>query len=322
MKKLKHIFILNENAGNGRKIKSLRKNIVRTAKESGIDYEIFDCKSFYDAEAAVEQYKDCNEIIRFYACGGDGTLSVTANLIKNIPNTELAVVPVGSGNDFTRSFTGQENFIDIKKQISGTTFEIDTVSCNGKLCVNLLNTGFDSQVVAETEKIRKSGIFTGKLAYVLGILKCLFYMPCVKLNLKTAEGLEIEEDCLLLAIANASYYGGGFMAAPDALLCDGLADVLIVKKVSRRKFVSLVSKYKKGKLYGIKDFDKIAKFVKTSRLTLASEKPFLLSSDGELEYVNNAEISVIPTSLKFVLPSGSFPINTASEKPKNGTFTN
>jgi hypothetical protein len=44
------------------------------------------------------------EEIRFYACGGDGTLYDVVNGAFGFKNVQVAVIPLGSGNDFIRLF--------------------------------------------------------------------------------------------------------------------------------------------------------------------------------------------------------------------------
>lgn len=56
----------------------------------------------------------------------------------------------------------------------------------------------------------------------------------------------IEREFMLLALANANYYGDGFQVAPDALLNDGYMNLCLVDKVSRTEFIKLVAKYKAG----------------------------------------------------------------------------
>lgn len=57
--------------------------------------------------------------MRFYACGGDGTLYEVINGAIGCPTAEVAVVPSGTGNDFIKAFSSPEFFSDIKRQLLG-----------------------------------------------------------------------------------------------------------------------------------------------------------------------------------------------------------
>ena len=62
----------------------------------------------------------------------------------------------------------------------------------------------------------------------------------VTLTYENGETEVIKEKLLLCAVANAKWYGGGFKVAPTADLSDGLLDVMIIRNVSRRTFISFV----------------------------------------------------------------------------------
>ena len=55
------------------------------------------------------------EDIRFYSCGGDGTLGEIVNGIVGIKNASVTCFPCGSGNDFVKSLGGKERFLNIEK---------------------------------------------------------------------------------------------------------------------------------------------------------------------------------------------------------------
>lgn len=307
---MKHIFIINTNAGNGKKRSGLEYRIHNSAKKCNIDYDIITSNIDEDTKQAIKHYSENNEKVRFYACGGDGTLSVISNYILGLENAEVAMIPVGSGNDFPRSFTNVSYFDDIERQINGESIDIDAISFGNKICVNVLNTGFDSCVVAEMEKIKRRKFIPGKMTYILGIIKCFLTMPTVKLEMTLDDGSVISEELLLFVAANASFYGGGFKAASEALINDGLIDVIMVKKVPRLKFIMLISDYKKGKIINTNAFKKVGKFLRVKKLSLSSDNEFLVSSDGELSKQKHIDISILKSRVKFSVPLGCAPINT------------
>lgn len=305
---MKHIFIINTNAGNGKKRKGLEERIRTCSLKHGIDFDVIKSNIDEDTQKAIKIYSENNEKVRFYACGGDGTLSVIANYIHGLDNAELAMIPVGSGNDFPKSFSNCAYFDDIERQIKGSSIPIDSISFDDKICVNVLNTGFDSSVVVEMEKFRKKYI-PGKMTYILGIIKCFITMPTVKLSMTLDDGTVIDEELLLFVAGNASFYGGGFKAASEAMINDGLIDIVMIKKVSRLKFLTLISRYKKGKIINTETFSKVGRFFRTKTISLSSISDFLVSSDGELSLKKKINIKILRSSLKFSMPLGCEPIN-------------
>ena len=71
-----------------------------------LDYVIYETKAHRDAIIFVKEYitEHPGEELRFYACGGDGTLFEVINGASGASNVEISCVPVGSGNDFLKYF--------------------------------------------------------------------------------------------------------------------------------------------------------------------------------------------------------------------------
>ena len=119
-------------------------------------------------------------------------------------------------------------------------------------------------------------------------------------SLKTFEG-----DCLLVVAANGAYYGGGFKASPAASVSDGLIDLMIVKKVSKLKFLSLVAGYKKGvhidSVTGKvnKKFSDFIIFCKCKEVTIEGIKE--ICADGEIFNTDKAEIGILPGAIKAIV---------------------
>ena len=101
-----------------------------------------------------------------------------------------------------------------------------------------------------------------------------------------------------------SFYGGGFKAAPLAKTNDGLLDVLLVDKVSRKRFLSLVADYKKGLHLDhdtnnvIPRFSDIMTYKRCKNIKINT--PVYLCADGEITKQASIEISVVPNIIKFI----------------------
>ena len=129
-------------------------------------------------------------------------------------------------------------------------------------------------------------------------------MPCVNLSLELDDGSVLSERFLLFVAANGLFYGGGFKAASEASLNDGLIDIVAVKKISLLRFLTLVSKYKKGKIINTETFKKVGLFTRVRSVNITNDSEFLLCSDGELMKTTFAGIKIIHNAIKFVVPRG------------------
>ncbi len=310
-KSMKHIYIINPAAGRGDSSDAL---IARIMKAYGAKGES-DLPSFYittgvgDATRYVHTY--CNnhpgEQVRFYACGGDGTLSEVVNGAASHEGASVGLIPAGTGNDFVRSFTQSDRFMDFEAQRDGQEIDIDLIRCNGTYGINLFNTGFDCEVVVKTGEIKRKPLVSSGMAYGLGVALELIRKPGVKVELSVDGESPKKCELLLCAIGNGAYYGGGFMPLPHASISDGFLDMCIVDNVSRAKFVSLVGTYKKGEHVVPANAD-ILTYRRCRSVTMRFPRPQNVCMDGEVKQMCECRIEVVPHALRFVVPRGSAPI--------------
>ena len=79
MMPMRHIFITNPAAGKKDQTLSAAGHIGRLCKEMGLEYEIFVTEYPRHACEIVdrERAEHPDKVLRFYACGGDGTFNET-----------------------------------------------------------------------------------------------------------------------------------------------------------------------------------------------------------------------------------------------------
>jgi len=336
---MKHIFILNPAAGKGRATGFFLPKIIETSKRMGIDYEIHRTIGPDDArhyvkkrcEAAAAGLKP-EAALRFYACGGDGTFNEVVNGAFGYKNVETAMIPAGTGNDFPRNFGIIKPFEDIERQILGTARPVDVIryeympanpvsmsqSLSNRLDaifesdpdpvvrygVNMFNIGFDCNVVAKTAEFKAHPFVPGLLAYGLGVAGILAKKEGVKLDICFDDGEVHSGEILLVAIGNGAWCGGGFKGVPKASLEDGLMDVSVARNVSRRTFLSLLGKYRKGTHLEDPAAEKIVTYKKCKRVSIHPHGAVKLCADGEIATVAEAIFEIIPGGIKFSVPQG------------------
>ncbi len=286
------IQIINPKAGHGYATDvSLKKSDIIKYTTQGIG----------DAERYVDEFcRENDGELHFIACGGDGTINEVVNGIMKAgagDRAKFSVAPTGSGNDFVR------NFKPDNKQ-----YRIDLIKYNSRYSVNMINIGFDCSVVVKTQLYKNKKLISGSMAYVLGIGNVLFNKLGQNFKITIVDEYdnthEIEKECLLTAIANGSFCGGGFKALPLASLDDGLLDMLIVSKISRAKFVTLVGAYKKGTYIDptTKEIDHrfkdVLDYYRCKKVTVTNISE--ICADGEVEETEAIEIEVIPDAITYI----------------------
>jgi len=282
------VHILNPAAGQGGALKF-----------SSLD-NVYITNGVGDATKYVENTLKESGAVNFAVYGGDGTVNevVTGILNSGVKDATVTVVPTGTGNDLVRTV----------KEIPGDAVLADVLTINDKYSVNAINTGFDLSVVLKAAEFKKKPMVSGSLAYIMGIAATLCGKFGRKINVKYTDenGVveEFDDECLLAVAANAKYYGGGFKSAPAADISDGLIDLLIVKKVSRAKFLMLVSAYQKGlhidtvKEKVVSKFSDILIFKKCKEIIIEGIEN--ICADGEVFGATTAKIGILPKAIKIV----------------------
>ncbi len=305
---MKYCFIINPASGKAATKEGLEERILDRASYKGLDATVLHTGAVGDTQRFIASFarQNAGEDIRFYVCGGDGTICEAVNGIMALPDRtgiHLGVIPVGTGNDFVRNFDNKELFLDIESQLDAVELDVDLLKCNDTYCINMINIGFDCQVVVKTAKIKRHHLIPSKLAYIFGLVGTLVKKPGVAMKI-AYDGHESEHDELLLTtFANGSFCGGGFYSNPKASLCDGKIDALFVNDISRTKFVSIVGKYKSGThLDG--SCDSLLHSSKAQSYSLVFDSPTEISLDGEIMRVDRADICCIGEAISILVPKG------------------
>ena len=299
---MKHIFVINPAAGQGKSLDFIKAKIEAVAKKYSLDYETYITEKKGDGIEFVEERAKSGEELRFYACGGDGTLYDVVNGAYGYKNAQVAVIPLGSGNDFIRLFGTKDEFLELEDVVEGVPVELDLIKCGTEIAINQCSMGMDAEVCAMQGKIKKFPLVTGEGAYYIGCLYAIARKFHNKFTITIDDEEVVSKDCLFCFCGNSRWYGGGFMAAPLAQPDDGLLDFVIVEaKVSRAKLVTLLNKYKRGEHL---DWD-ITTFKRGKKLTIHSDSPAAVNVDGECKFITDTSFELIEKGMTFVVPKKS-----------------
>ena len=301
---MRHIFVVNTNAGPVSAVEEIKKKI----DEAGVAdiCEIYETKAPGDATVFIKETCKNNpkETFRFYACGGDGTINEVADGVYGNENAELSCYPCGSGNDYVKYYGGKDAFMNIKELVDAKAEPIDLMEVCGRRCINVCNFGFDSVVGATMIKVKRKKIIGGKHAYttgvVTGILKGRFNTCKV-----VADGVELNPKgkILLCTVANGQYVGGSFKCAPLSVNNDGLLEVCVIKPISLMRFLKLMPVYTEGKHLGHPLIVDHMSYCRAKKVEVFAKTPkFAVCIDGEMEASDHFTVEVLPGAVKFSAP--------------------
>ena len=300
---MKHIFIVNSVAGEHSCLEEVKKAIANESE--AIDYELFTPNSAKDNVSQIKEYLEAHpdEEVRFYACGGDGTLNKVASGIYGYPNASLAVLAYGSGNDYIKYYADLKAFRNVENAMHGTEKRIDIMQVNGRFAINATHFGLDSVVAKVMHKIRRYPIIGGKMCYPIAVLrafltgmrtKCTVYADGEKLN---------DGKICLCTIANGKYVGGSYKCAPRSLNDDGWLEVCLIKPISRIKFALLKKYYTNGTHLDNPKFKDIIVYRRAKQVVIEGGKGFCVSLDGEILQGKRIVVENKRQAIRFVVPA-------------------
>ena len=185
------------------------------------------------------------------ACGGDGTISETANgIIESNTEAELGIVPSGTGGDLRRSLRLSTNIATAAHALRGgrireidvgrVTFVNDSGERETRYFINVASFGMSTGVLERHNRgdFKKwlpnlgSRKLTSKLSYAAATVQTTLSSSPISVYVQLDEQAERRLRVAEFCVANARYYGGGMKIAPDAKLDDGWFDIITIGDAS------------------------------------------------------------------------------------------
>lgn len=309
---MKTVFIINPKSGKGKRTDAFIASVKATISSTNADAEIYITKAVGDATVYVRDYCEDNGPARFIACGGDGTLSEVLNGAIGTPDTQIGVIPMGTGNDFCRNFGSEYDFDNIMHQITGKTVKCDAIKYSTGYrsakkegyCINMFNIGFDCNVADMTADMKRKPFISGSFAYFLSILAMLIKKKGANLKIELDGDEKHNGKLLLTSVANGSYCGGGIKSNPLASVSDGFININIIKNLSRARFITLLPSYMKGTVLERRGVEKYISSEKCKKITITpNDGAIRICVDGEIISAGKTEFQIVHNVFDFVIPT-------------------
>lgn len=301
---MKHIFIINPIAGKKDSTQIISKKLKRY--KDIIDYDIYVTKTRHDATHFIRQWCNNNPTnrVRFYACGGDGTINEVVNGIMGFGNAEMTCYPSGSGNDFIKYYSSKANFLDIKALINGKINEVDVIKINDLYSINVCNVGMEATAAKNMIEIKRKPIIGGsKISYIVGAIKAFIKARRNHTNI-IVDNVEMNNETFLTCnFSNGRYVGGGFMCGPKSLNDDGLMDISIIKDIPLPKLIFMIFSYIKGTYLDKENIQPYVKYTTGKSAEIFAEHDFDVAVDGEIIRGKHFNIEIINKAIKFISPA-------------------
>jgi diacylglycerol kinase (ATP) len=231
---------------------------------------------------------------KIVAAGGDGTVNEVVNGLAG-SNATLGLLPIGTMNVFATELGLPAHDLELCWNIiqNANTRLVDLPNANGKYFVQLAGVGLDAQVVKETSsKLRRS---FGPLSYLISAAQIAARQP-PRLFIES-ENATIDEGSFVL-IGNGRLYGGPFPFFKNALIDDGLFDVVVFKRLGYLEII----KYLQDVIFSSEIRVPEIEYFQTRRLRVDSDQLVPVELDGELVGNCPVEFGVRERSLRVLVP--------------------
>lgn len=311
---MKYAFIVNPASGQGKQRENLEPKIQKLIEDNpNKDIKIYYTQGEKDATVVADCIaKEAKDDVIVFACGGDGTIQEVANGLVGHKNASMAVVPVGSGNDFVRTLGGNEKagakYLNLQAQLDAPSKKIDLIKLTWKegrkekttYVTNGINIGFDGYTAITAHEYKKLPGVSGTGSYILAVAKNLIEKKGENIKIMVDDKKFFDGPLLLATVGNGAYCGGGFKSCPNADLSDGLLELFIANDLSRTKFLKLVPKYKSGNIFDIpNEGESIYKYAQAKKIEITpnAAKTMKFVGDGEIFETGKLTVEVVRDAL-------------------------
>lgn len=274
-------LVVNPAAGGGRAGR-IAPDVERALRARGLTVRRADTRDLNHARQLASDGAERGETI--VALSGDGMIGVLADTLMQLPGAVLGVIPGGRGNDLARVLGIPDDPDGAAAVIAaGHTRPVDlgVVAAagsedRGHAFVGIASAGFDSDA---NRIANQAPAWLGGLVYVYGALAALVSWRPVRFEVELdPPGERRSFTAYSVGAANSKTYGGGMRAAPDAMLDDGLLEVIVCEHVGKLRFLtSILPKVFKGTHV----HEPSVSVFRARELLLSAERPFTMYADGD-----------------------------------------
>lgn len=285
---------------HGGKGERLRPAVETGLRQRGFDFDVQSTEgpghAVELAAGAVQAGAD-----RILVVGGDGTIHEVANGLLSAgpaPCPPVAVLPVGTGNDFHRMVQADPSVagaLALLEEGRAVPFDVGRARWDGgsRFFVNLAGVGID---VAILKRRRLFSRLPGKLQYLAALASGLVDFRPMSVHVELDELPSLECEALIAAVTVGPSVAGGIPLTPGASPFDGTLDFCLVERLHLARILYYVPKVLRGTHTHLPAVH--LHRIRCMRFTLQDERPFFFQMDGELEGSTATWLEVRPAEVR------------------------
>jgi len=301
-------LLVNPAAGGGRARRAAPR-VELALRELGLQVRREDTRDLEHARELARAAASAGETIAVLS--GDGMIGAVADVLREQPGAVLAILPGGRGNDLARVLAIPADPVAACATIAhGVARPLDLglvvssdarAHARARACafVGIASVGFDSDA---NRIANEAPSWLGGLVYVYAALRALIGWRPARFTIELdPPGERRVFSAYTVGACNSRSYGGGMRAAPDALLDDGLLDVIALEDVGKLAFVTkLLPRVFKGthvQLSCVHSF-------RAAELEIDADRPFTMYADGDPIGELPVRVRALPGAVTVLVPPG------------------
>lgn len=236
-------------------------------------------------------------ISRVIVAGGDGT---TNEVIQGLAgsDTELAIVPLGTGNIIARYAGLDERTLATSCYVAaqGIVREVDLGRMDQRYFLAIAGAGLDAQITLNLDPWWKQRI--GKIAYMAEFVRSMLAQDPLFFRVKT-EDQTIEGPMWGVLICNMNEYTWRIHPAPGVREDDGLLDVVLIHRQGFLDFMDLAARmlFSGETAAG----HPTATVIRVGAMEIEAEPPAPWQVEGDPHGFTPVSVSVAPRALRLVV---------------------
>jgi len=301
---LKTAVVINPASANGKTIKRW-PDLAAAFKQEGLSF----------AHTLTEAPDHATEITRNYlaegynliiAVGGDGTANEVVNGFfsdgKNRhKNAAVAFISTGTGRDLGRTLgtpadvaeaahhvlTSPQRQIDVGK----ITYHHQQGADKERYFINIAGLGLDGDTCVRVNRTSKA--MGGFVSFLWGTLASLALYKNQKMTITVDDKLICDEPVTVIVAGNGRYFGGGMCVAPNAVIDDGLFDIIILRDLSKLNLLLNLPKVYNGSHLSHPRITSL----RGKKIEVRSSGTALLELDGEQAGQAPVDIEIMPGAI-------------------------
>jgi len=285
------LLLVNPAAAAG---KALRRLPLAAAEfdRLGARHRVVETRGMEHAREAAAQAVAAGETVA--ALGGDGLLRPLIDVLKDT-DSALAILPGGRGNDLARVLGIPTDPAEAARlAVEGSERLLDVAYVEGTPYLGIASFGFDS----DANRIANDAKFVrGNLVYLYAALRALVQWKPAHFEV-TVDGERHDFSGYSVAVANSQAYGGGMFVAPQAVLDDGLLDVVATGDAPKVRALRNLPKVFKGTHLS----DPSVSTFRGARIEVAADRAFEIYADGDPIGAVPSSLHVEPRCLRVIAP--------------------